>query len=166
MVTPIRLYPLHCTLYCCTLTPTLTHQQSSALVALSPAFISDFCSVHSIGYNFHSTFRLRFHLEINSFSPNSVFCWKQRATTTLDFEHVFRCSQFSRCSFAQLTLFALAFFVGATFKPSDSCSVPNLPHFRQFAQSFALQWLPISIPRGTSAQETFGLCQLSLILKT
>jgi hypothetical protein len=42
VVTPIRLYPLHCTLYCCTLTPTLTRRQSSALVALSPAFVSDF----------------------------------------------------------------------------------------------------------------------------
>ncbi len=80
VVTPIRLYPLHCTLYCCTLTPTLTRRQSSALVALSPAFVSYFCfkfrSVHSIGYNFHSTFRLRFRSEINSFFPNSVFCWK------------------------------------------------------------------------------------------
>jgi hypothetical protein len=58
----------------------ITRSQFSAIVALSPAFISDFCfkfySVHSIGYNFHSTFRLRFRLEINSFSPNSVFCWK------------------------------------------------------------------------------------------
>ncbi len=34
----------------------------------------------------------------------------------LDFEHVFRCSQFSHCLSAQLTLFALAFFfVCATF---------------------------------------------------
>ncbi len=107
MVTPIRLYPLHCTLYYCVLTLTLTRWQSSALVTLSPAFVSDFCfmscSVHSIGYNFHSTFHLRFRLEINSlffqiqFSVGS----KQRAITTLDFEHVFRCSQFSRCSFAQ-----------------------------------------------------------------
>jgi hypothetical protein len=83
----------------------------------------------------------------------------------LDFEHVLRCSQFSR-SFAQFTLFAFTIFVCATFQPSDCCSVPNLPHFRQSAQSFALQWLPISIPHGTSAQQTFGLCQLSPILKT
>ncbi len=64
----------------CTLTLTLTRRQSSALVALSSAFVSDFCfkfcSAHSIGYNFHSTFHLRFRLEIISFFPNSVFCWK------------------------------------------------------------------------------------------
>jgi hypothetical protein len=71
-----RLYPLHCTLYCCT----ITRQQPSALVTLPSAFVSDFCfkfcSVHSIGYNFHSTFCSQFCLEINSFFPNSFFCWK------------------------------------------------------------------------------------------
>jgi hypothetical protein len=62
VVAPIRLYPLYCT---------LTHRHPSAPVALSSAFVSDFClkfySVHFIGYNFHSTFRLQFHSEINSF---------------------------------------------------------------------------------------------------
>ncbi len=167
MVTPIRFYPLHCTLYCCT----LTHQQSSALVALSPVFVCDFCfkfcSVHSIGYNFHSTFCLRFRLEINSilqihFSAGS----KQRATTTLDFEHIFVALSFLVVRLHSLTLFARAFFVCVTFQPFDFCSVPNLPHFRQLVQSFALQWLPIFILRGTSAQQTFGLCQLSLTLQT
>jgi hypothetical protein len=73
----MRLYPLYCTLYYCTLTLTFTHCQPSALVALSFTFVSDsvfkFYSVHFIGYNFHSTFRLQFHLEIISFFPNSVF---------------------------------------------------------------------------------------------
>ncbi len=83
MVTPIRLYPLHCTLYYCTLTPTLTRRQLSAPVTISPAFVSDFCfkfcSVHSIGYTFHSTFCLRFRLEISSsFFPNSVFLLEVR----------------------------------------------------------------------------------------
>jgi hypothetical protein len=129
-VTPIRLYPLHCTLYCCTLTPTLTHRQSSALVALSPAFVSDFCfnfrSVHSIGYNFHSTFHLRFRLEVKSFFPKFSFLLEvsrelpQRSTLNT----FFRCSQFSRCPFVQLTLFALAFFVCATF----SSVHPILPY--------------------------------------
>ncbi len=58
-------------------TLTLTCRQPSALVALSFAFISDsvfkFCSVHFIGYNFQSTFRLRFCLEIISFFKNSFF---------------------------------------------------------------------------------------------
>ncbi len=80
VVTPIRLYPLHCTLYCCTLTPTLTSQQSSALVALSSAFLSDFlfqvlqCTLHWLQLSQHFCFR--FCLEINSFFPNSFFCWK------------------------------------------------------------------------------------------
>jgi hypothetical protein len=37
VLTPIRLYLLPCTLYCCT----LTRRQPSALVALSSAFVSD-----------------------------------------------------------------------------------------------------------------------------
>ncbi len=40
-MTPIRLYPLYCTLYCCILTLTLTRRQPSAPVALSFAFVSD-----------------------------------------------------------------------------------------------------------------------------
>ncbi len=153
MVTPIRLYLLHCTLYCCT----LTRRQSSVLVALSPAFVSDFCfkfcSVHSIGYNFHSTFHLRFRLEINSFFFPIQFSVgsKQRATTTLDFEHVFRCSHFSRCSFAQ-------------FNPVRSCifcvchifvSSPNLLPYSGFHFLFLVGRVP-SKP----------FCQLSLIRKT
>ncbi len=72
VVTPIRLYPLYCTLYYCT----LTRRQPSAPVTLSSAFVIyfcfKFCSVHSIGYNFHSSFRLQFRSEINIF-PNSFF---------------------------------------------------------------------------------------------
>jgi hypothetical protein len=91
---------------------------------------------------------------------------KQRATTTLDYEHVFRCSQFSRCSLAQFNPVCSYIFVCVTFQPIDFCSVPNLPHLRQFVHSFALQWLPIFILRGTSAQQTFGLCQLFPTLQT
>ncbi len=65
----------------------------------------------------------------------------------------FRCSQFSRCSFAQ-------------FNPVRSCIFLCVPHFRQFTQSFALQWIPFAVPRGPSTQQTFGFCQLSLIRKT
>jgi hypothetical protein len=50
------------------------------------------------------------------------------------------------------------FFVCVAFQPNDFCSVPNLPHLRQSVHSFALQWLPIFILHGTSAQQTFGLC--------
>ncbi len=46
------------------------------------------------------------------------------------------------------------------FHPINFCSVPNLPHLRQSAQSFALQWLSIFILLGMSAQQIFGLCQL------
>ncbi len=80
-------------------------------------FCFKFCSVHSIGYNFHSTFHLRFRLEVKSFFPIQFSVGsKQRATTTLDFEHVF----FVALSFLvvrshSLTLFALEFFVCATF---------------------------------------------------
>ncbi len=35
----------------------------------------------------------------------------------------------------------------------------KLSTLRQFVHSFALQWLPIFILLGTSAQQTFGLCQ-------
>ncbi len=107
VVTPIRLCLLYCTLYYCTLTLTLTHRQPSALVALSFAFVSDFvfkfCSVHFIGYNFHSTSRLRFRLEIISIFPNSVVSVgsKQRATISLDIKH------FARCSFLLLLFCAV-----------------------------------------------------------
>jgi len=130
VVTPIRLYPLHCTLYCCTHTPTLTRRQSSALVALSPAFVSDFCfnfcSVHSIGYNFHSTFCLQFRSEINSFFSKFSFLLEvsrelpQRSTLNT----FFRCSQFLTVRSHSLTLFALAFFVCATL----SSVRPTLPY--------------------------------------
>ncbi len=105
---------MHCTLYCCTLTPTLTRRQSSALVTLSPAVVSDFCfkfcSVHSIGYNFHSTFHLRFYLKINSFFQIHLSVEsKQRATTTLDFEHVFVALSFLVVRLHSLTLLALSF---------------------------------------------------------
>ncbi len=47
-----------------------------------------------------------------------------------------------------------------TFQPAiDFCSVPNLPHLCQFVHCFALQWLLIFILLGTSALQTFGLCQ-------
>ncbi len=163
--------------YYCTLTLTLTRRQPSALVALSFAFINDFVlrfhSVHSIGYNFHSIFfslaillrnqqlLLKFILSVGS---------KQRATTTLDSEHVTRCSYFfvvllssfqPHFNFGYFNLVCSYIFVCVTFQPLfDFCSVPNLPHLRQFVHSFALQWLPILILLGTSAHQTFGLCQL------
>ncbi len=131
------------------------------LVALSPAFVSDFCfkfhSVQSIGYNFHSTFHLRFRSESNSSLSKFSFLLEvsrellQRSTLNT----FFRCFQFSRCSFAQ-------------FNPVCSCifSFVCVSHFHQFAQSFTLQWLPFFVPRGRTTQHTFGFCQLSPILKT
>ncbi len=179
MVTWIRLYPLYFTL-----TLTLTLRQPSALVALSFAFESDFvlkfCSVHSIGYNFHSTFSLeillRNHLLFLKFIPSVGS--KQRATTTLDFEHVTRCSYFllSFCTVSNPStrfcfgyfnpVFSYIFGVCVTFQPTfDFCSGLNLPHLRQFVRSFALQWLLIPIHLRTSAHLTFGLCQPSLNLQ-
>jgi hypothetical protein len=58
VVTPIRLDPLYCTLYFCTLTPTC--QQPSAPVALSAALVSDFlfqvlqqCALHWLQLSQH-----------------------------------------------------------------------------------------------------------------
>ncbi len=80
-------------------------------------FCFRFCSVHSIGYNFHSTFCLQFRLEINClFQIHFSVRSKQRA---LDFEHVFRCSQFSHCSFAQFNPVCSYIFVCVTFQPSE-----------------------------------------------
>jgi hypothetical protein len=56
----------------------------------------------------------------------------------LDFEHVFRCSQFSCCSLHSLTLFALTFLCVSHSNLVIFCSVPNLPHLCQFVHSFAL----------------------------
>ncbi len=72
----------------------------------------------------------------------------------------------SPCSFPQFNPVCSYIFVCVTFQPIDFCSVPNLPHFRQFVQYFALQWLPIFILCGTCAQQTFGLCQLFPISQT
>ncbi len=159
------------------------HNHTSAAISASRSLYCPrkwfcfLCSVHFIGYNFHSTFRL----DIISFFPNSVFSVgsKQRATTTLDFEHVSSCSYFfivilrsyqplaaehlSSHIWYQviLTLFVTLFLcVSNSNLRFNFCSVPNLPHLRQFVHSFALQWLPIPILLGTSAHQTFGLCQL------
>jgi hypothetical protein len=91
VVTPIRLYPLYCKLYCRTLTLTLTRWQPSVLVALSFAFVSDsvfkFYSVNCIGYNFYSTFSLAISLRNHQLFPKFSLSVgsKQRATTMLNF---------------------------------------------------------------------------------
>jgi hypothetical protein len=58
-------------------------------------FVTSFCSVHSIGYNFHSTFSLAISFRNQQFFPKLLFFpfgSEQRATSTLDFEHITRCS--------------------------------------------------------------------------
>ncbi len=77
---------------------------------------------------------------------------KQRATTTLDFEHVFVALSFLVVRLHSFNPVCSCIFVCVTFEPIDFCSVPNLQNFRQLVQSFALQWLPISILGGTSVQ--------------
>jgi hypothetical protein len=86
VVTPIRLYPLYCTLYFCT----LTCWQLAAQVPLSFAFVSDIfvpflqCALHWLQLS--KRFLLRFRLEVYSFS---FFCWELAvATTALNFEHI------------------------------------------------------------------------------
>ncbi len=172
VVTPIRLYPLHHTLYCCTLTPTLTRRQSSVPVALSPSFVSDIlfqvlqCTLHWLHLSPH--FLLTISFRNQQFFPNSFSVGsKQRATTALDFEHFFHCSQFSYCSLHSLTLFALTFLCVSHSNLVIFCSVPNLPHLSQFVHSFALQWFPIFFTLlGTSAQQNFGHCQPFPTLQT
>ncbi len=52
---------------------------------------------------------------------------KQRATTTLDYEHVFRCSQFfSHCLFAQFNPVRSCIFVCATFLSVRPISCPTV----------------------------------------
>jgi hypothetical protein len=73
VVTPIRLYPLYCTLYPCTLT--LTRRQLQALVALSFAFVSEVfililqCALHwlQLSKRFSLTIPLRNPQILSSF---------------------------------------------------------------------------------------------------
>jgi hypothetical protein len=74
VVTPIRLYPLNYTLYCCT----LTRRQSSKLVALSSAFVSDFfffqvlqCTLRWLQLSQH--FLLAILLRNHQFFPKFIF---------------------------------------------------------------------------------------------
>ncbi len=124
VVTPIRLYPLYCTLYFCTLT--LTCRQLSAPVASSSAFVSDFmlkfCSVDSNAYNFHSIFSLAISFRNQQFFQKPVFlsCWKYAGS--------YHNSRLRTCFLValkflivrlhSLTLFALTFLCIA-FQPID-----------------------------------------------
>jgi hypothetical protein len=118
VVTPIRLYPLHCTLYCCTLTPTLTRWQPSALVALSPAFVSDFCfAVYTPLATIFTAFSLAISFRNQQFFSKFSFLLEvsrelpQRSTLNTFFVAL----SFLVIRLHSLTLFALAFFVCATF---------------------------------------------------
>ena len=91
MVTPTRLYPLHCTLYLCT--PTLTRRHLQALVALLHALVSDIsfqflrCALHWL--QLRKLFKLSISLRNHTICCLISFCWKlTEATTTLNFEHV------------------------------------------------------------------------------
>jgi hypothetical protein len=113
----------------------------SASRSLSPALVSDFlfqvlqCTLHWLQLSQHFLLTILFRNQ--QFFSNSFFRGsKQRATTTLDYEHIFRCSQFSRCLLHSLTLFALTFVCVSHFNLVIFCSVPNLPHLRQFIHSF------------------------------
>jgi hypothetical protein len=91
MVTPIRLHPLYCTLYLCTLT--LTSQHLQALVAFSLAFVSDSFRFNStVCTSLAATLQALFTSNFTQKSTNFLFhsfCWKLAgATTALSFEHV------------------------------------------------------------------------------
>ncbi len=141
------MYPLNCTLYCCTLTPTLTHRQSSARVALSPAFISDFCfkfhSVHSIGYA--TTFTALFACDsvqksTVSFSKFSFLLEVSRELTQRStLNTFFHCSQFSCCSFA------LAYFLLCVCH--IFVSSPNLLPYSGFHFLFLVGGIPSTLWR-------------------
>ncbi len=185
-MTPIRLYPLYCTLYLCT----LTRRQIQAQVALSLAFVSDFCcckfySVHFIGYNLASAFRLRFLLEIYKLLFCS-FCWKLAvATTALNFEHVRRpyiCVLLSvffaqfffhpELTSAQHTFayqvfnpLRLLYFVRFLSRPTEHFSVKNPKLPLLLCYPFALQWLPSLFLLGTTSHP-FGFHLLFPFLPT
>ncbi len=104
-------------------------------------------------YNFHSTFLLAILFRNEQFLFTFIYSAgsKQRATTTLDFEHVTLCSYLSNSLAHFLTLLLWYFCV---------CHIPacnwflfgsKLATLRQFVHSFTLQWLPIFILLGTSA---------------
>ncbi len=91
VVTPTRLYPLHCTLYLCT--PTLIRRHLQALVALLHALVSDIsfqflrCALHWL--QLRKLFKLSISLRNHTICCLISFCWKlTEATTTLNFEHV------------------------------------------------------------------------------
>jgi hypothetical protein len=106
VVTPIRLYPLYCTLYLCT----LTRQQLHVLVALSSAFVSDIsiqilqCALYWLQLN-KCFLRLISLRNQQTFFQLRSFSWKLAvATTALNCEHVTHCSYFSICFAKYLTL--------------------------------------------------------------
>ncbi len=103
VVTPTRLYPLHCTLHLCTLT--FTRRQLQAPVALSHALVSDIsfqfsrCALHWLQLRKLSQLQISLRNLQKILFFVSSFCWKvTEATTTLNFEHV--------CYFARILLHA------------------------------------------------------------
>ncbi len=183
MVTPIRLYHLYCTLYCCTLTLTLTRRQPSALVALSFAFASDCvwlcfqilqCTQHrlQLSQHFSLAISLRNHQLFPKFSLSVGS--KQRATNTLDFWTRYSLLIFFVVVLRRfppqadgppsthilyqviLTLFATLFFC-VRHIPFWFLFCSKLATPSSISPFFCLQWLLIPILLGTSAHQTFGL---------
>jgi hypothetical protein len=112
VVTPIRLYPLHCTLYCCT----LTRRQSTAPVALSSAFISDFffkvlqCTLHWLQLSQHFSLAISFRNQqfLSKFSFLLEVSKELPQRSTLN--PFFVALSFLVVRLHSLTLFALVFF--------------------------------------------------------
>ncbi len=175
VVTPIRLYPLHCTLHLCTLTLTRRHLQ--ALVTLSHALVSDIsfqisrCALHWL------QLRKLLQLQISLGNPQILFfilfCWKvAEATTTLNFEHVcyIAFSHFSTLGSAHRFLLTVAVLTSLTrfyflchfFCPTTVVSVQT----PAFVLNLAQKWLPFFVLPGTSPQQTFGFCQPFLNIQT
>ncbi len=137
-----------------------------------------FYSVHFIGYNLASIFRLRFCLEIYKLftSPfllevgrnyHSTQFW-----TRLFLFSVFLFSLFAqfdpgltsnpahifRIRFFDLNPVRLSYFVRMSSQPTGHFSVSTFDCLYHFGQSFSLQCPPNFILLGTSAHPTFGPC--------
>jgi hypothetical protein len=132
-------------------------------------FVSIFAVYTPLATTFTALFVYDFVQKSTVFFPNSIFLLEvsrelpQRSTLNTFFVAL----SFLDCSLHSLTLFALTFLCVSHFNPVIFCSVPNLPHLRQFTHSFAPQWLPIFFALlGTSAQQVFGHCQLFPNLQT
>jgi hypothetical protein len=183
VVTLIRLYPLYCTLYLCTLTLTRRHPQ--ALVALSFTFVSEFfasisrCTLHwlqlrklfllLVSLRNLQTFcfilfvgswpELPQHSILNTFVFSLVFCCIVASFSCTVFDPGLPSNPAHRFSIRYLSLTLYVHFILCV--SYFDLQIPFLFNpclaLCVFVHSFALQWLPFFALLGTSAPQLFGL---------